>query len=250
MQATIVIRRWVRLGATCFASMMMLGVVVASAQIDPFEDGIAAYDAGDFETAHALWRPLADQGDFRAQYNLGVMNQGGQGVAQNDAQAARWFRMAADQGAVRAQFSLAEMYKNGEGVAQDHAQAVHWYKLAAEQGHVQAQYGMGLAFTFGEGVAVDDFQAAYWYRRAAEQGHAYAQYNLGASYNIGAGVPLDKLLAYAWISIAAAQGDTEANPFRDALAAAMTPDQLAEAQRLSGELWNNYVQPFLPVPEF
>jgi TPR repeat protein len=250
MRTTFALHRWLRRAAYVLATVAALGVAPGGAQAGPFEDGVAAYDAGDFETALVLWRPMADQGDARSQYNLGVMYREGQGVTKDGVQAASWFRLASDQGAVLAQFSLGDIFKNGEGVPQDDAQAVHWYKLAAEQGHVQAQYGMGLSYTFGEGVAVDEVQAAYWYRRAAEQGHAYAQYNLGASYNIGAGVPQDRLLAYAWISMAAAQGDTEANPFRDALAEAMTAEELAEAQRLSGELWQNYVQPFLTPPGF
>ena len=43
-------------------------------------DGWDAYDRKDYETAHKLWLPLAEQGDVDAQYNLGTMYDLGQGV--------------------------------------------------------------------------------------------------------------------------------------------------------------------------
>ena len=43
-------------------------------------------------------RTKAEQGDADAQYNLGVIYRQGQGVAPDDVEAARWFRLAADQG--------------------------------------------------------------------------------------------------------------------------------------------------------
>ena len=59
----------------------------------------------------------------------------GQGVAKDDAEAARWYRMAAEQGNPDAQFNLGLSYAKGQGVAKDNAEAVHWYRLAAEQGN-------------------------------------------------------------------------------------------------------------------
>ena len=38
-----------------------------------FEDGGAAADTGDYATALQFWRPLADQGNASAQYNLGFV---------------------------------------------------------------------------------------------------------------------------------------------------------------------------------
>lgn len=38
----------------------------------PLDDGYNAVDRGDYTTALRIWRPLADQGNAEAQYNLGV----------------------------------------------------------------------------------------------------------------------------------------------------------------------------------
>ena len=64
----------------------------------PFGDGLTAYEKADYTTALRLWRPLAEQGNARAQFNLGLMYANGRGVPQDYAQAVKWYRLAADQG--------------------------------------------------------------------------------------------------------------------------------------------------------
>jgi hypothetical protein len=85
----------------------------------------------------------------------------------------------AESGNAEAQNLLGVMYDTGEGVAEDDAEAVKWYRKAAEQGHEDAQFILGVAYVTGEGVAENDAEAAKWFRKAAEQGHAEAQYTLG-----------------------------------------------------------------------
>ena len=63
----------------------------------------------------------------------------GQGVPQDRAEAARWYRKAAEQGDADAQFNLGLMYHNGQGVPQDHAEAARWSRKAAEQRDAEAQ---------------------------------------------------------------------------------------------------------------
>jgi hypothetical protein len=50
------------------------------------------------------------------------------------------------------------------GVARDDAEAVRLYRLAAEQGHTQAQYHLGNMFEHGHGVAQDAAEAIRWHR--------------------------------------------------------------------------------------
>jgi TPR repeat protein len=105
-----------------------------STSIGPFEDGIIAYDKGDYATAIQLWRPLADDGMAAAQCNLGTLYQFGWAVTQDYAEAVRWYRRAARQGFVPAQHNLGSMYHNGEGVTQDFTRAYMWWSLAASHG--------------------------------------------------------------------------------------------------------------------
>jgi TPR repeat protein len=80
-------------------------------------------------------------------------------------------------------------------------------------------------------VPQDYGEAAKWYRKAADQNYALAQSSLGPMYQLGRGVPHDEILALMWYHLAAAQGDDYAKEARDEL----TPDQIAEAQRLARE---------------
>ena len=81
----------------------------------------------------------AEQGDADAQFRLGVMYDIGQGVPQDEAKAAAWYKKAAEQGDADAQLNLGLMYDNGRGVPQDEVRAVAWYRKAAEQGNENAQ---------------------------------------------------------------------------------------------------------------
>ncbi len=98
-----------------------------------FDEGMAAYNRGDYATAIREWRPLAKQGVADAQYNLGVMYVEGLGVPQNYAKAVGWWRKAAEQGHATAQYNLGVAYHNGEGVPQNYAQAHMWHDLAASR---------------------------------------------------------------------------------------------------------------------
>ncbi|MCH7693202.1 MAG: SEL1-like repeat protein [Proteobacteria bacterium] len=60
-----------------------------------WDEGVVAYDRGDFATANREWRPLAKQGMAEAQYNLGVMYSYGRGVPQDYVQAHMWLSLAA-----------------------------------------------------------------------------------------------------------------------------------------------------------
>ena len=88
----------------------------------------------------------------------------------------------AEQGDARAQYNLGSMYYNGKGVTQDYKEAVKWYTKAAEQGYAVAQSNLGYMYFNSEGVAQDYKETAKWWRKAAEQGYAEAQFNLGHKY--------------------------------------------------------------------
>ena len=109
----------------------------------------------------------------------------------------------------------------------------------AEQGDADAQHSLGVMYHNGEGVPQDYAEAVKWYRLAAEQGFAVAQLNLVFMYYNGEGVPQDYVQAHKWSNLAAskATGDNreKATSLRDAVAAQMTREQIAEAQRLARE---------------
>ncbi len=99
-----------------------------------FQKGLAAYSRGDYATALRELRPLAEQGDARAQTGLGFMYKNGQGVPQDDKTAVKWYTLAAEQGYAVAQYNLGLMYRRGQGVPQDNVYAHMWGSIAASNG--------------------------------------------------------------------------------------------------------------------
>ncbi len=82
--------------------ILCLLVWPALAQAD-FQAGKDAYVRGDYATAFKEMRPLAEQGDAAAQFNLGILYEKGQGVSQDYIQAHMWVNLASAQGHVVAQ---------------------------------------------------------------------------------------------------------------------------------------------------
>ncbi len=71
----------------------------------------------------------------------------------------------------RAQLRLARMCQLGEGLAQDELEAAFWYREAAIRAVPEAQFQLGLMYLEGLGVTEDVDQALRWISRAAAQGH-------------------------------------------------------------------------------
>ena len=131
------------------------------------------------------------------------------------------------------------MYDKGQGVTQDYAEAARWFRNAADQGIARAQYNLGARYTIGQGVAQDYAEAARWLRKAADQDLAEAQYLIGLMYDNGQGVTQDYAEAHMWLNLAASRtSGNDQKKFADAresVARKMTPEQIAEAQRLARE---------------
>jgi uncharacterized protein len=76
-----------------------------------------------------------------------------------------------------------------------------------------------------------------WFKLSAEQGNASAQFNLGVMYDNGRGTIQNYVKGYAWYSVSSASGSKIGTKNRDLLAKEMTPEQLAEGQKLASEIW-------------
>lgn len=139
----------------------------------------------------------------------------------------------AEQGDATAQYNLGVMYAYGQGVKQDDKQAAYWYQKAAEQDHAGAQAFLGAMYFNGQGVRQDYKKAVYWYQKAANQGLAVAQFLLGNMYAYGRGVSQNNIEAHKWFNLASANGHEGARKNRDLIAQKMTPAQLKKARQLA-----------------
>lgn len=173
----------------------------------------------------------AQNGDAEAQFNLGLAYVFGDGVSQDIVEAVKWWRLSAEQGDARSQYNLGITdYAGG-----DYAGALRWFRLAAEQGIADAQYNIGAFYYDGIAVAQDYVEAVKWYRLAAEQGNTDALIALGQAYNNGQGVLQDFVYAHMWFNIAASLEALMGSNARLSVSLKMTPEQIAEAQKLARE---------------
>jgi len=75
----------------------------------------------------------------------------------------------AEDGSAKAQFNLARLYANGDdGMPQDYAEAAKWYRKAALQGDAEAQAALGRLYANGQGVPQEDKEAYFWLSVAFE----------------------------------------------------------------------------------
>ena len=100
-----------------------------------FAAAARAYDGGDYRTAYAEWKRLAERGDTAARRAIAGMYFYGDGIARDPARARHWYRMAANAGDAHSQATLGEMYETGAGVPKDLGAARRWYRRAAARGH-------------------------------------------------------------------------------------------------------------------
>jgi len=96
-------KKHARVGALIVAAQIV-GSLAAIA--GPWEDGMAAYNRGDYVPASRVFRSLAEQGNAKAQTVLGLMYRRGEGVSRNSVRAFLWFSRAAARGDAKAKIEL------------------------------------------------------------------------------------------------------------------------------------------------
>ena len=84
-----------------FASLALIAALCAGSILGltapawgDWDEGVAAYQRGDYATALREWRPLAEQGNAASQALLGGMYGLGRGVPQDYVQAHVWINLA------------------------------------------------------------------------------------------------------------------------------------------------------------
>lgn len=195
----------------------------------------------DVESAEHMFKKAAELGDASGLVSLGKRYWLGNDVPENATEAVRLYKIAAGYGHADGQRLLGDMYRWGEGVTKNDKEALRLYRLAAESGDVYAQTTLADMHLNGQGVPKNGDEAVRWYTRAADQGGVgaiQAQYTLAVMYSNGDGVPKDYVQAYKWYNILGAMPYSSATGYQDnreRLARKMTPDQIAEAQRLSSD---------------
>jgi TPR repeat protein len=210
--------------------------------------GATVTAAGPVDRPAAVYLAGARAGEPIAQYNLAVLYAVGNGVAQDYASAAAWFRKAAEGGQPAAQFNLAMMYERGLGLPADSEAAFAWYRRAAEHSYPAAEYNLALAYAEGRGTRPDPTAAARWYHDAAVQGVVPAMVHVAILYETGAGVARSLPDAYAWYRAAARHGDAASGERALALFRTFSGADKAQAVLMAAAVAEAMLEPAAPGP--
>ena len=154
---------------------VLLGALVAAPlSAQSVQTGIEAWQKADYKSAVDNWRPLAEDGDADAQFNLGQAYRLGRGVPVNLAAAQTWLTRAAGKGHLDAQTTLGLLlFDSG-----DREGGVRWLGSAAEKGDARAMLVYGTALFNGDGIKRNPVLAYAYVSRAAAQGLAPAKTTL------------------------------------------------------------------------
>lgn len=220
-----------------FLALMLLAASMASGA-EPLDEAKNAINAGDYNTAAAIYKNLAAQGNAKAQYNLGLMYSYGDGIREDRAEALKWYRASAEQGFVEAQYKLGTILLRREWGTPDYAESIKWYTRAADQGHERSQLDLGVAYLRGEIVDYDTGAAQKWFTKAAGQGNHEAQFDLGNMYLQIEGPEHNVVLGYMWLLISSdfgANPDSKRTKMLHFTESKMTPGQISEGTQLAHE---------------
>ena len=248
-------------------------LAVAPVYADDLQEGLAAYQRQDYKAAIENFIPLAEKGNHKAQFFLGVLYvwddtredyYTGGDKDMDDEKAVKWFKLAANQGNVFAQHNLGVMYESRPYIQPKQYERREWFRPKVEEGYTVDTILLEPYYLQGMGIQRDHYKAVKWYEMAAEQGvaasqfnlgliawdkkeqvkwlllaaeqgHDTAQFNLALMYIIGDGVLQDYVQAHKWFNILAANESEVALRKRENIAKKMTTEQIAEAQKLARE---------------
>lgn len=145
----------------------------------------------------------AENGEARAQYQLGEAYRQGLGVEEDKEKAFKWLKMAGEQKYFDALHPLARMYEE-----KDPKKAFEIYSDLAEQGMKEAIHNLGIMYYDGESIAQDYEKARILFEKSAELGISTSWYMLGLIYSWGLGV--DKNIEKAITCYKYAENDPDA----------------------------------------
>jgi uncharacterized protein len=115
------------LGRLLSALCLALVWLHSSAQAGEWDDAKAAFWQSDMDTVIRLLRPGAEQGNHDYQHFVGTAYY----WKQDYRESATWYLLAANQGDAKAQQDLGQYYLQGKGVPRDYLEAYKWFAMAA-----------------------------------------------------------------------------------------------------------------------
>ena len=218
-------------------SLVVILILLISGFTDEekFAEGVAAYNAQDYQTAITKFTVLATNNHAHAQLYLAEMYKSGQGVTrdyeaghalmlrsaenghaesayrlglehdrffakkENIEKAIPWYELAAQKGHKKALGQLAKHYKTDKGVLSNQEKYLHWLHKAAEAKHADSMFELARLYNDGKVIDANQSEALRLTKGAARYGNAEARYYFSRMYAEGQGVEVDQDEAIKWL---------------------------------------------------
>lgn len=166
--------------------------------LNQYDEGILAYEKGNYKTAFTLWLPLAEDEYYLPQWVISELYFNGKGVEQDNEKGLYWLKKSASHGNDHIQYKLAEEYRTGEKVSRNPLEAIKWYKLSEAQGNIEAEIALARMYGTGDGIPKDDVEASRRYLRLAELGIPEGLEEMAIRYHYGIGIEKNKKEEQKW----------------------------------------------------
>ena len=127
---------------------------------------------GNYSSAYAIFKKLADEGNAEAQSELGKIYERGLGVPQDLKASFFWHLKAASNGAVYSQYVVGDMYSNGIGCNVDDSLSIYWLEKAAQNGNLDSMLNLSIAYS-----GADYERAYFWALKAGSVNSNYTNKN-------------------------------------------------------------------------
>lgn len=173
---------------------------------------IRMFTTGDKESAAQTFLWHARRGNEEAQTLVAKLYKEGTALPQDTRRYAAWAWLAARNGNPRAQFEMGLLNNNSEVFLGTDRESIYWFQLASDQGLAEATNWLGIiaAYPLDKGAKSDWNKAFGYFQKAADAGSIYALVNMGDAYAKGLGVPVDSAKAVDLYRRAATAGSVEA----------------------------------------
>ncbi|CAA7617290.1 TPR repeat-containing protein [Candidatus Terasakiella magnetica] len=189
---------------------LVRGIVGLSLLTSPalagLDEGIGAYQRRDWNTAATELRPVAAQGNSKAQARLGHIFLFGLTGPGNESEGLRLLNAAAAASEPMGQHWLAMAYYLGRGLPKDPATALVWLGRAAEKDYPESLHALGEMYFYGSGIGKDEAKGIEFLRRAADLGVPASQERLADLNWSGRGMPTNRAKAVEYARKAADAG--------------------------------------------
>jgi TPR repeat protein len=219
-------------------------------------------DNPNLEEVYKTYKLGAEAGETECKFGLAVCYKDGKGVEKNEQQSTYWLNEAAREGSSSAIYHLAEKCIDGKNEGMESNEILKYLYGLSEKGDCHSNLLLGRLFLHGD-TKIRNYDKSLVYLNMALQEckhripkkksplafppevedilYKYLRCDtpamgfLGELYEGGLGVPKDYATAYMWYNLQSARGGKDADEKRKSLEDRMTPEQIAEAQKLSRE---------------